>query len=190
LSLIELEFIKALQSGDEFAFTKLVEENQQLVYNTAVGIIQSAEDAEDIAQEVFVQAFESIKTFKGDSKISTWLYRITVTKSLDRVKYKNRKKTGGLIVSIFSRSETFNDVPDFYHPGVQLVDKERSVILFKALSMLPDTQRVAFTLHKVEGLSQVEIAEIMQCTVSSVESLMHRAKQGLKKLLSDYYKNS
>ena len=180
--------MKALQSGDEASFANLVKEHQQLVYNAALGILQSVEDAEDIAQDVFVQAYESIHAFKGESKLSTWLYRITVTKSLDRIKYNNRKKRGGILVSLFGKNDTIHDVPDFHHPGIQLVNKERSAVLFKALSLLADNQRIAFTLHKVEGLSHNEIAEIMKCTLSSIEGLLHRAKQNLRTQLSNYYK--
>ena len=77
--------------------------------------------------------------------------------------------------------------PDFNHPGVQLENKERAAILFKAISQLPENQKVAFTLNKLEDKSYQEIAEIMECTISSVESLLHRAKQKLRKLLAKYY---
>lgn len=186
--MIEADFLKLLRAGDEPAFSRLVEMHQQLVYNTALGLLQSSEDAEDIAQEVFVQAFESIGSFKGKAKLSTWLYKITISKSLDRIKYLNRKKRGGYVLSLFSKDDTMLDLPDFNHPGVKLVNKERATVLFKALATLPDNQRIAFTLHKVEGLSQNEIADILQCSIESVEGLMHRAKKNLRKLLTDYYK--
>jgi RNA polymerase sigma-70 factor (ECF subfamily) len=75
------------------------------------------------------------------------------------------------------------------HPGVQLDNRERAAKLFKAISQLVDNQRIAFTLHKIEGVSYQEIAEIMGVTVSAVESLIHRAKANLRKILEDYYKN-
>ena len=77
------ELIVQLQQGDESAFTKLVDEWQDMVYNTALGIVQNADDADDITQEVFIQVFQSVSSFKGESKFSTWLYRITVSKALD-----------------------------------------------------------------------------------------------------------
>lgn len=187
LELNEQQLVTALQVGDEAAFARLVEAHEQMVYNTALGMLQSAHDAEDIAQEVFVQAYESMRSFKGEAKLSTWLYRITISKCLDKLKYKNRKKRGGVVLSLFNKKGTMHDVPDFEHPGVQLANKERAVILFKAIAMLPDKQRVAFILSKVEVLSQNEIAEVMQCTVAAVEGHMHRAKENLRKMLSDYY---
>jgi RNA polymerase sigma factor (sigma-70 family) len=79
----EWTLIEQLKQGDENAFKTIVETWQDMVYNTALGIVQNAEDAEDITQEVFVQVYHSISSFKGDSKFSTWLYRIAITKSLD-----------------------------------------------------------------------------------------------------------
>ena len=77
------ELIAQLQQGDEQAFKKLVDEWQDMVYNTVLGIVQNADDADDITQEVFIQVYQSVSSFKGDSKFSTWLYRITVSKALD-----------------------------------------------------------------------------------------------------------
>ena len=93
--------IEKLRQGDEAAFREIVETWKNLVYNTALGILQNAEDAEDVTQEVFVQVFESIKTFKAESKLSTWLYRITVSKALDHLRRKKRKKRFAYIQSLF-----------------------------------------------------------------------------------------
>lgn len=181
--------VEQLKKGDEAAFRMLVETWQNLVYNTALGIVQNAEDAEDIAQEVFVQAFQSIGSFKGESKLSTWLYRIAVTKSLDLERRKKRKKRFAFVRSIFGeQNEVLVNPPDFHHPGISLDNKEDAAVLFRAISALPENQRVAFTLNKVEGLSYQEVSEVMKTTVSSVESLMHRAKNNLRKMLEDYYK--
>lgn len=160
-----------------------------MVFNTAIGIVQNAEDAEDISQEVFVQVYNSISSFKGDSKFSTWLYRITITKSLDHERRKKRKKRFAFVKSIFGEeSEVVVNPPDFHHPGVVMDQKENAAALFKAIDKLPENQKIAFTLHKVEGLSYQEVSEVMKTTVSSVESLMHRAKNNLKKNLEEYYK--
>lgn len=159
-----------------------------MVYNTALGILQNTADAEDVAQEVFMQVFESIGTFKGDAQISTWLYRITVTKCLDHLRKKSRKKRWAKVYSLFGQqNELIIDPPDFHHPGVALANKERADMLFKAIARLPDSQKAAFVLHKLEGLSSKEIAGILDASVSAVEGLLHRAKQNLKQQLEDYY---
>jgi RNA polymerase sigma factor (sigma-70 family) len=182
--------IEKLKEGDETAFKAIVEKWQDMVYNTALGIVQSSEDAEDIAQETFVQVYQSIDSFKGESKFSTWLYRITVTKSLDHSRRKKRKKRFAIVKKLFGdTNEEEVQVPDFHHPGVIMDNKENAAILFKAINQLPDNQKIAFTLHKVEGLSYQEISEVMNSSVSSVESLMHRAKTNLKKTLEVYYKS-
>jgi len=182
--------IEKLKQGDEAAFRQVVETWQNMVYNTAIGILQNAEDAEDVAQEVFVQAFESIKTFKAESKFSTWLYRITISKSLDHLRRKKRKKRFAYVQSLFGAdNQTIIEKPDFHHPGVILDNKERASVLFKAIDRLPENQKTAFTLHKLEGLSYKEISEVMKTTLSSVESLMHRAKNNLKKWLAEHYES-
>lgn len=162
-----------------------------MVYNTAIGIVQNAADAEDITQEVFVQVYQSISSFKGDSKFSTWLYRITITKSLDHERRKRRKKRFAFVRSLFGdENEAEIHPPDFHHPGVALDKKEDAAALFQAINQLPENQRVAFTLHKLEGLSYQEVSEVMKTTVSSVESLMHRAKTNLRKNLEEHYKEN
>jgi RNA polymerase sigma-70 factor (ECF subfamily) len=181
--------VERLKQGDEAAFKIIVETWQDMVFNTAIGIVQNAEDAEDISQEVFVQVYNSVNSFKGDSKFSTWLYRITITKSLDHERRKKRKKRFAFVKSIFGEeSEVVINPPDFHHPGVAMDQKENAAALFKAIDQLPENQKIAFTLHKVEGLSYQEVSEVMKTTVSSVESLMHRAKNNLKKNLEEYYK--
>ena len=182
--------VEQLKKGDEAAFKSIVETWQNMVYNTALGIVQNAEDAEDIAQEVFVQVHQSVSSFKGESKFSTWLYRITVTKSLDHERRKKRKKRFAFVRSLVGdQNEIVVNPPDFHHPGVVLDNKEDAAVLFRAIAALPENQRVAFTLNMVEGLSYQEVSEVMKTTVSSVESLMHRAKNNLKKNLEDYYKD-
>lgn len=185
----EKQLIKLLQEGDNTAFREMVDQWKDMVYNTCLGMLQQVNDAEDVTQEVFVQVYESIKYFKGESKLSTWLYRIAVTKSLDQLRRKKRKKRFAFVQSIFGLNDEEIGVtdPGFYHPGISLENKERAAIFFKALEKIPENQRTAFVLHKVEGLSYVEVAEIMNTSLSSIESLMHRAKLNLRKILTDYY---
>ena len=180
----ELELIQGLQNGDEPAFKYLVDTYQDRVFNTTIGIVQNAEDAEDVAQEVFIQVYRSIHNFKGESKLSTWLYRIATTRSLDLLRSRKSKKRFGFIQRMFGESnEPMHEIPDFNHPGVALDRKENAAKLFKAIAQLPENQKTAFTLHKLEDLSYQEISEVMQASVAAVESLMHRAKQNLRKML-------
>ena len=184
----EWNLIERLKKGDEAAFKEIVESSQGLVYNTALGIVQNPEDAEDVAQEAFVQLYESIRSFKGESKLSTWLYRITVSKAMDHLRKKKRKKRFAYVQSLFgANDQLIYDPPDFVHPGVSLDNKEKAKELFKAIDQLPPKQKIAFTLNRIEGLNYQEISEIMKLTVASVESLLHRARKNLRKNLETYY---
>ncbi len=188
----EEKFIAQLIGGDQTAYKLLVEKYGQKVFNTVLGFLQNNEDAEEITQDVFTEVFRSISLFKGNSLLSTWIYRITVTKSLDFLRKKNRKKRFAVFQNVFFNEEaqsSFEPV-NFYHPGVQLQNKEQSGILFSAIDKLPENQKTAFILHKLDDLSYAEIAEIMNVSVPSVESLMFRAKQKLQILLRDYYENN
>ena len=184
--------IVRLRAGDENAFRELVDQYRDKVFNTALGLLQHHENAEDLTQEVFVEIFRSVAGFRYECSLSTWIYRITVRKALEQIRAAKRQKRSGILFSIFGREEQFNVTTEspFYHPGVLLENKERSAILFNAIAMLPESQRTAFTLHKVEGLSQVEIAEILETSVSAVESLIVRAKKKLQDILSSYYEKN
>lgn len=180
----EFELIEGLRKGDETAFKFLVDNYQDRIFNTAIGIVQNAEDAEDVAQEVFIQVYKSIHGFKGESKLSTWLYRIATTRALDLLRSRKSKKRFGFMQRLFGDgNEPLYEIPDFYHPGVAMDQKENSAKLFRAISQLPENQKIAFTLHKLEDLSYQEVSEVMNNSIPAVESLMHRAKQNLRKIL-------
>ena len=176
--------ISQLRDGDESAFRELVNKFQDRVYNTALGLLQNPVDAEDIAQEVFIQVFKSIAQFKGASSLSTWIYRITITKSLDFIRSKKRKKRFGIITSLLGVNNHIMYEPvNFHHPGVLLDQKEDAAKLFRKIDLLPENQKTAFILNKLEDLSYQEIAGIMNISASAVDSLLQRAKQNLRKSL-------
>ncbi len=184
----EQTLVEKLKNGDEEAFRFMVTTWQNMVYNTALGILHHAEDAEDVAQEVFVQVYESIRNFKQESKLSTWLYRITTSKALDHIRKKKRKKRFAFVQHLFGENnEIMVQPPDFHHPGVVLDNKENAAMLFSAIDKLPDNQKAAFVLNKLEGLNYQEISEVLQTTVSAVESLLHRAKSNLRRTLEKRY---
>ena len=184
----EWNLVERLKQGEASAFKEVVESAQGLVYNTALGIVQNAEDAEDVTQEVFVQLYESIRSFKGESKLTTWLYRVAVSKAMDHLRKKKRKKRFGFVQSLFGANEELvHDPPDFVHPGVSLDNKEKAAQLFKAIELLPEKQKIAFTLNRIEGLSYQEIGEIMKLSIPSVESRLHRARKNLRKTLESFY---
>ena len=182
----EQELIYGLRNGEEWAFRELVNRFQDRVFNTSLGLLQNSADAEDIAQEVFIQVYRSINNFKEESSLATWIYRITVTKSLDHLRSKKRKKRFGFISNLFGAdNKPVYDPAEFNHPGVQLDRKEDAAILFSLIDQLPENQRTAFILNKVEELSYREIAAILNSTEPAVDSLLQRAKQNLRKKINE-----
>lgn len=185
----EIEIIARLKSGDENAFREFVGEYQHRILNGAFKFVRNTEAAEDITQEVFMETFESIRSFRGDSKLSTWLYRIMVAKSLNWIRNTRRKKRFGLFLLY---NEEGVEQPMFSStknlPEEEIVRQEMAEVLTKALDRIPESQRTAFTLHKIEEFSYEEIAGIMDVSHSAVESLLHRAKHNLQTILSEYYK--
>jgi RNA polymerase sigma factor (sigma-70 family) len=152
--------------------------------------VQNKEDAEDLTQEVFIEVFHSLEKFKQESSLSTWIYRITVNKSLDFLRKKNRKKRFGFMTSLFHKEtgEINFDKGHFDHPGILLEKKENARILFEAIDLLSENQKTAFILFHVEELSQKEIAAIMNLSPKAIESLIQRAKTTLREKLGDLYK--
>ncbi|WCO00655.1 RNA polymerase sigma factor [Psychroserpens ponticola] len=186
------EFIEELKSKSRASYSKLLDDFQHKVFATCLSFVPNKEDAEDIAQDVFVEVFNSISKFKGQSKLSTWIYKITTNKCLEFIRKRNTKKRFAFLQSLtgdgFEIDKT-NYFTEMNHPGIILENKEKSETLFLAINGLPEAQRLVFTLHKVDGKSYQEVCEITEKSMSSVESLMFRAKKNLQCTLEHFYKN-
>lgn len=157
-----------------------------MVYNVALSYVQNKEEAEEITQDVFLSVYQKLDEFQANAKVSTWIYRIAINKSLDYIKGKKRKKRFAFLSSIFSDKDgsLVHDPANFNHPGVELENKEATKHIFKKINELPDNQKTALILHKIEKKSQAEIGEIMDVTPKAVESLIQRAKKNLEKKLN------
>lgn len=157
--------------------------------NICYHFLNNREDAEDTAQEVFVEIYQSIHRFRGDSKLFTWIYRIAAAKSLDLIRKRKRKKRFAFIKGFFDLTEFEKNKlkSDSLNPGEIIERKDRAAILQKAVDSLSANQRTAIILNKYEGLSYAEVAETMGTSLSSVESIIHRAKKNLEKILKMFY---
>ncbi len=187
----ETEIIDKLKQGNEAAFRELVDSYRQMVVNTCFGLLHNTDDAEDVAQDVFIEVFRSVENFRSDSKISTWLYRIAVNRSLNFIRdNKKRKWFQSFDEVVESKKETLNQLnhQSDDDPESELENSQRAILLHETIDSLPENQRVAFTLNKYEDLAYKEISEVMNLSVSSVESLIHRAKKNLQKKLHHCYK--
>ena len=170
-------------------FKSLVESLQEKVRNTCFRYVNNVEDADDIAQEVFIQAYESMSHFREEAQLSTWVYRIAVNKSLDFIRSKKRKKRFVQLTSLFKfgEDEGVIEITSIGTPEQELEDKERKEVLDWAISKLPDNQKTTIILSKYEGFSNKEVTKIMEMSLSAVEALMHRAKKNLHKQLHNYF---
>lgn len=191
----EQELIAGIIIKDKHAIQFLVSNYHKQVINTAYHFVRDMDDAEDLAQDVCIEILESIQHFKGGSTLSTWIYRVTVNKSLNFIRKNKRKQLIGQFEGFFKRSNGESE-PQVSEPSVtdsSFENKERRNLLDKSVGKLPENQRIAFVLNKYEDLTYRQIAEIMNLSLASVESLLQRAKQNLQKSLihqfSEYSKN-
>lgn len=172
---------------DNKDFEKLYNQYSILVYNLALNYLQNIEDAEEITQDVFIQINNSISKFQEKSSLKTWIYRITINKCLDFIKHKNSQKRFFIFGKKSQNEFEIENVSNFEHPGILLENKEKSKLLFEIINELGENQKTAFLLSKIDGLSNPEISEIMKLSISSVESLVFRAKATLKEKISNKF---
>jgi len=171
---VDAQIIKLVAEGDEGAFEQLVHKYQQAVFNTIYRYIGNQDDVQDLAQEIFIKVWRNAGKFKGKSKFSTWLYRIVVNHCINyRRKNKRRHVSLDELTEKGRTPEAFKVEPDW--------EQRRTVQLVrKAVDELPDRQRMALVLAQFEEKSYKEIAEIMKISLSSVESLVFRARAALR----------
>ena len=183
----EIELIARLKQGEASAFKVLVQNYQDRVYYSVLNILQNTSEAEDAAQETFIQVFESIGGFKEESSLATWIYRIAVRKALEKIrKQKNRQRLHSIAPWWMPSEEKSMDAT-YLNPGIHNEHKEKAAIVFKAISELPNNQRIAFTLIRVQGMKHEEASVIMELSIKAIESLLSRAKENLKSKLKYYY---
>lgn len=181
----EEELIQQLKQGQEPAFRWLVDNYRNGVYCTVLNILQDPQEAEDCTQETFIQVFESINGFRGAASLATWINRIAVHKGLGKIRKQKIRNRLHAILPWWMPEEKKSSEAAFQHPGISLEQKEKAAILFKAIATLPEKQRLAFTLVKVQGMSYDEVCMIMQQNIKAVESLVNRAKMHLQKKLEN-----
>ncbi|MBS3819728.1 sigma-70 family RNA polymerase sigma factor [bacterium] len=179
------ELIKRVAQKDRRAFEELVNSYRRLVFNVCLRLTGDRETAEDLAQEVFFHVYIKAKTFRSKSKLSTWLYRIAVNRSLN---YNRKNKvphrsppSGSFTENVSSKLEEISSPPS-YSPEKSLENKEEKAFIRQTVLSLPEKQRTAFILYYWEELSYKEIAEILKTSLSSVESRIHRAKKTLREI--------
>lgn len=177
------DFIIGIKNKDQQVFKEFVNTYQVPLMKLCKGFITDKEDVKDVVQDIFIEVFQSINDFRGESKLSTWLYRISVNKSLNFIKRKKKRFLQNKILekSFDERIKT---------PSESIETTETLIRIKTAVNSLPKNQRIAFIMNKYMDLSYKEIAEVMDVTLPSVESLLHRAKTNLQKKLYSFYKKN
>jgi RNA polymerase sigma-70 factor (ECF subfamily) len=159
----------------------------------ALHYLQNIEDAEEVTQDVFVKVYHSLTHFQQKSSYKTWIYRITINQCLDFTKKKNSRKRYYLFGQKSENEREYLNTTNFEHPGILMENQEAAAQLFAVINTLTENQKTAFLLSKLDGLSNPEIAEIMELSISAVESLIFRAKATLQEKLAkkfiEYRKN-
>ncbi len=181
----EKNIILKAQKGDIAAFEKLVSANEGFVYNLALRTLGNEQDAQDAAQEVFIKVWTSLSSFRGESKLSVWLYRVTSNVCTDILR-RRRNDTVSLIIENDEGDENQFDIPDTApSPQEALEKKERQSALSAALETLPEDYRRALLLRESGGMSYAEIASLLHTDLGTVKSRIFRARKKLCEILSE-----
>ncbi|HHV97234.1 MAG TPA: sigma-70 family RNA polymerase sigma factor [Clostridiaceae bacterium] len=177
--------IEKSKKGDISAFEELIETYQNKVFNIAYSMLNNYEDANDVAQEVFIRVYKSIKNFKGESSFSTWLYRITTNVCLDELRKRKNKNVVSIDEDIpFDDGEvTRQIVDDGPTPDIIAEKKEVREIVNEAIGQLSEEHKTVIILRELQGLSYEEISKIINCPRGTVKSRINRARSALKNIL-------
>jgi RNA polymerase sigma-70 factor (ECF subfamily) len=185
--------LRRLRERDERAFRELVETYQDRVFNLIFRMIGVREEAEDLAQEVFVTTFKTIDTFRGESKLSTWLYRVAVNHCKNRIKYLARRhdrQTGALDEAAEHEAAASGDGPigagHIARPDRAVEGAQLDLLVQRAIADLDEEHRVVVVLRDIEDLSYDEIGTITGLPEGTVKSRLHRARLALKQKLTKH----
>ena len=176
----ELAVIRRVQNGDVNAFEALVRAYEKNVYNLALRMMGNAQDAEDMAQEAFLKAYNSLPGFRGDSKFSVWLYRIVSNVCLDQLRKKSKRPTVSLSMEDEDGEETQLDLPDTAQSPEEVLEKKLTrEAVRRGLAQLPEDARQILLLREIQGLSYEEIGETLGLEAGTVKSRIFRARKRL-----------
>jgi RNA polymerase sigma-70 factor (ECF subfamily) len=188
------ELIKRFtDNDDEEAFNEIVNRYTDTIYRIALRIINNPSDAEEVLQEVFVTLIKKLDTFREESKFSTWLYRVVVNTSYMYLRAEGKKNEREMSLPDYvpyDQSGWLNGIQNkdwSYESDGVLLSMERMEIIEKAISELPEYNRVVFLLRDVEGLTNEEVAKVLGISLPAVKSRIRRARISLRDKLSDYF---
>jgi RNA polymerase sigma-70 factor (ECF subfamily) len=179
------QLVRKSQNDDERAFGELVSRYESKVYSLALKMLRNPEDAEDVLQDTFLRAYRGIKSFKGNSTFSTWVYRITANSALMRL--RKRQLPTVSIDDADEREAPINIADWAPGPVEQMLNQETQAAMTEAIDALPPEFRQVFVLRDIEELSNAEVAEILDLSVAAVKSRLHRARLKVRNRLATYF---
>jgi RNA polymerase sigma-70 factor (ECF subfamily) len=175
------KLIDAIGKGDTKAYAQLVNHYKDLVYTLAIRMLKHREEAEEVAQDTFIKVFKSLDKFKGDSKFSTWIYKVTYNTCLDRIK-KNKKYLNDVAIDEF----TFNKLDTIDNALDNLIKEEKHTLIKNCINKLPEDSSALLTLFYFEELSLDEISKIINIEANTVKVKLFRARKKLAVILEQY----
>lgn len=185
---VDLEKVRDAQAGDREAFDYLVERHKDIVYAVAYRFAKDPDLALDLSQNAFIRAYRGIKSFRGKSSFSTWLYRITMNTCIDYTRKKARSVDSLAVpeeVAEYAGSEPIvASLPR--EPGADALSSELGEQIQNAIDLLPEYHKSVFVLYEIEGLSYKEIADVVGCSIGTVMSRLHYARKKLRSMLAPY----
>jgi RNA polymerase sigma factor (sigma-70 family) len=173
--------IEAIKNGNIRAYAQLVDKYKDMVYTLAVRMLKNREEAEEVAQDTFIKVFKSLENFKGDSKFSTWIYRVAYNTCLDRIK-KNKKHLNNIAIDEF----TFNKLDTIDNALDNIIKEEKSTLIRNCINKLPEDSSALLTLFYFEELSLEEISKIINIEANTVKVKLFRARKKLATILEQY----
>ena len=187
MPLTDLSLVERCRANDDAAFSEVVARYKAKIYNYVYRMTGSSEDAEDLTQEVFIRMYTSIDSFRGQSSLNTWLFRIAGNLCIDRFRRaKNRAPAYSLDEPVGDAAQTQEIADHTYEPHRLLESGEMAEQIQQALSRLPEKLRAALLLHDIEGMPYEEIAQIVGCPLGTVKSRLFNARMQLRQQLSEY----
>lgn len=177
------------KAGDEAAFTELVERHQSRVYHHALRLMGTAEDAEEVLQDTFLKVFRNLEKFEERSRFSTWIYRIATNEALMKLRKASRKREVFLEGTLGRDGEWLGEeIRDFARSALdRVMDLEVREVLDRTLQELPEEYRVVFTLRDLDGLTNAEVADVLDISIPAVKSRLHRSRLYLRDRLSKVF---